>query len=128
MATKRVILTLAVVAAAGQGIEASATIINVPGDFGTIQAASADPGTVARDEIVVAPGTYNEAETMRCDRLGKKPLKFSIATRSISGTLATTGGLPPSGGAPRPRTSLFWYLTLPTLRDVAVCVEGLLFV
>jgi len=35
-------------------------IINVPGDFGTIQAAIADPGTVAGDEIVVALGTYFE--------------------------------------------------------------------
>ena len=40
--------------------ECSAAIINVPGDFGTIQAAIADPGTVAGDEVVVAPGTYFE--------------------------------------------------------------------
>ena len=39
---------------------AQADIINVPGDFNTIQDAIADPGTVDGDEIVVAPGTYNE--------------------------------------------------------------------
>ncbi len=38
----------------------SADIINVPGDFGTIQAAIDDVGTVAGDEIVVAIGTYTE--------------------------------------------------------------------
>ena len=39
---------------------ASSTIINVPGDFPTILAAIADPGTVDGDEIVVATGTYSE--------------------------------------------------------------------
>ncbi len=36
---------------------ARAAVISVPADFGTIQAAIGDPGTVAGDEIVVAPGT-----------------------------------------------------------------------
>ena len=35
-----------------------AAIINVPGDFATIQAAIADAGTVAGDEIVVAARTW----------------------------------------------------------------------
>ncbi len=39
---------------------AQADIINVPGDFGTIQAAISDPGTVDGDEIVVAQGEYFE--------------------------------------------------------------------
>ncbi len=38
-----------------------AATYNVPGDFGTIQAAIADAGTVNGDEIVVQPGTYFEA-------------------------------------------------------------------
>jgi len=61
MGTKqRVILALAAAAATALGTDAYADMINVPGDFDTIQAAIADPGTVAGDEIVVAPGTYME--------------------------------------------------------------------
>ncbi len=61
MGTKqRVILALAVAATPALGTDAYADIINVPGDFGSIQAAIADPGTVDGDEIVVAPGTYIE--------------------------------------------------------------------
>ena len=53
-----------------------AATINVPGDFATIQGAISDPNTVAGDEIVVAPGTYNEI----IDFLGK-----AITVRSASG-------------------------------------------
>ena len=38
-----------------------AVVINVPGDYVTIQGAIADGGTVNGDEIVVQPGTYVEA-------------------------------------------------------------------
>ena len=55
---------------------AFAAIINVPADFGTIQAAISDPGTIAGDEIVVAVGTYNE----NIDFLGK-----AITVRSSDG-------------------------------------------
>ena len=54
----------------------SAAIINVPGDFLTIQGAIADAGTVNGDEIVVQPGTYLEAIIF----LGK-----AITLRSASG-------------------------------------------
>jgi hypothetical protein len=53
----------------------AATFI-VPGDFGTIQGAIADAGTVNGDEIVVQPGTYPEAINF----LGK-----AITLRSASG-------------------------------------------
>jgi hypothetical protein len=53
----------------------AATFI-VPGDFGTIQGAIADVGTVNGDEIVVQPGTYPEAINF----LGK-----AITVRSASG-------------------------------------------
>jgi parallel beta-helix repeat protein len=59
----------------------SAATINVPGDFGTIQGAIADAGTVNGDEIVVQPGTYPEA----IDFLGK-----AITVRSASGDPADT--------------------------------------
>ena len=66
---------------------ALAVIINVPGDFGTIQAAIADSGTVAGDEIVVAAGAYPEA----IDFLGK-----AITVRSSDGPAVTLiiGGAP----------------------------------
>lgn len=44
----------------GVGSAAFATIINVPGDFGTIQAAISDGGTTNGDTVQVAAGTYNE--------------------------------------------------------------------
>jgi hypothetical protein len=53
-----------------------AAAFNVPGDFGTIQAAIADAGTVDGDEIVVMPGTYPESINF----LGK-----AITVRSASG-------------------------------------------
>jgi parallel beta-helix repeat protein len=53
----------------------AATFI-VPGDFGTIQGAIADAGTVNGDEIVVQPGTYFEVINF----LGK-----AITLRSASG-------------------------------------------
>ncbi len=82
MGIKRdVILAWAVVGTTGLGTDASADIINVPADFGTIQAAIADPGTVDGDEVVVAAGTY--AETI--DFLGK-----AITVRSSGGAGVTT--------------------------------------
>ena len=59
----------------------SAATINVPGDFGTIQAAIADAGTVNGDEIIVSPGTYLEAINFN----GK-----AITLRSASGDPADT--------------------------------------
>ena len=72
---------LGIAAAVVLAADGHAAIINVPGDFGTIQAAIADPGTVAGDEIVVAPGTYFEAINF----LGK-----AITVRSSGGAAVTT--------------------------------------
>ncbi len=55
---------------------AQAAVINVPADFGTIQGAISDAGTVDGDEIVVASGTYPEV----IDFIGK-----AITVRSASG-------------------------------------------
>ena len=61
MGTKqRVILALAAAAATALGTDAYADMINVPGDFGTIQAPIADPRTVAGAEIGVAPRSSTE--------------------------------------------------------------------
>ena len=49
---------LGIAAAVVLAANASAATINVPGDFATIQAAIADAGTVAGDEIVVAARTW----------------------------------------------------------------------
>lgn len=57
---------------------AQAATINVPADFPTIQTAIDDVGTVAGDEIVVAPGTYLLTATI--DFKGK-----AITLRSASG-------------------------------------------
>ncbi len=58
-----------------------AAVISVPGDFGTIQGAITDAGTVNGDEIVVAPGTYPESINF----LGK-----AIMVRSASGDPSDT--------------------------------------
>ena len=63
------------------GTVAAGDVINVPGDFPTIQAAIDDPATGAGDVIVVAPGLYPE----EIDFLGK-----AITVRSAEGPAVTT--------------------------------------
>jgi hypothetical protein len=63
---------------------ASADIINVPGDYASIQAAIA--AAQAGDEIIVAPGTYNEA----IDFLGKAVYLHSSDGADLT-TIDSTG-------------------------------------
>ncbi len=61
MSNRQPISTFLGIAAAVVLVSSSyATDIFVPGDFGTIQAAIDDPGTVAGDVVIVAQGEYSE--------------------------------------------------------------------